>query len=149
MVANFEGQISSGSAHEDELYGEVTINGETFELGDLVRYSVSNVYDVPCEKRAAIVAPIQRIGRRTNETDGSFLYPVVSFAHLTVKIDDVEKATEKSIRSAWTDNAPDDTTGVLVRWHTGENSDNCPACAAGGVFAHSSDDVPEFFDEKY
>ena len=149
MVANFEEQISSGSVHEDELYEEVTINGETFELGDLVQYTVSDVHDISCEKRAVIVAPIQRIGRRTNETDGSFLYPVVSFAHLTVKVDDVEKVTEKSVRRAWTDNAPDDTTGVLVRWHTGNNSDDCPACVASGAFAHSSDDVPEFFTDKY
>ena len=146
MVADFKGQISSGSAHGDELYEKVTVDGKTFEVGDLVQYEVSSVHDISCEKRAVIVAPIQRIGRRTNETDGSFLYPVVSFAHLTVRIDDVEKITEKSVRRAWTDNNSDDTTGVLVRWHTGNNSGNCPACAASGLFAHPSDDVPEFFN---
>jgi len=148
MVANFTEQIPSVSAHGDELYEEVTVDGEKFAVGDLVQYEVSNVHDISCEERAVVVAPIQRIGRRTTETDGSFLYPVVSFAHLTVRIDDVKKVTEKSVRRAWTDNNSDDTTGVLIRWHTGDNSGDCPACAASGLFAHPGDDVPEFFDEE-
>jgi len=142
---NFEYGEQIGEDHftEDEYFDSIDFDGIEYEVGDLVKFSVTSNH-LDCEQRAVIVAPIKRIVRRPKETDG-WMSPAVSFAHLAVDVDKVSKVTEDTVRQAWEAYEEGDDVGVLIRWHTGHNSE-CPACtSAEHPFAHLSTETPNYF----
>lgn len=146
-TVTFNRQIKTGVGENDEVYEEVLVDGEKYEVGDLVKTTISRTGTIPCETKASLVAPITQIRKRTRFDSDELLSVSVSFAHLINSVDSVEKVKSTELAALWDDKKVNEEDTVIIRDHTGNDSD-CPACSSGGLFAHSSSEKPAYLKRK-
>ena len=125
-------------------YTTVVENGIEYSIGDLVKYTVSSVGRIPCEEKAVLIAPINSFKKRDEMSNAEC---GVAFGHLITDIGDVEIVSDSKLLDLWEKNKSNDSSGVVVRWHTG-NNEQCPACSSQGIFANLSGETPDFFKQE-
>ena len=144
-MVEFENQVEVGVLDDAEAFERATVSGTTFEVGDLVKYALPDNDDLPCEEQSLLVGRISKIERQKLAKEQA----KISFAHLAVNADFLSHVTDSSTRELWEETSTEGTnSGVVLRWHTGENP-ACPACqATEEPFAHLSVETPPFFKAK-